>query len=575
MSGNRVSLYACVCILLLASCGKSGNDFAQYIPKSTAIVAVFDLKSMNEKLASDSLKMEDFIEAMKTEESGKVAEDYSKALTMWNDLRTAGIDFNARLFVSAPSIDFQKGGIEYEMVGAVSDAKKLEEFLKKLPEAPAITNESGFKMARTSGFAIGWNDKVFVLAGTQETPSANDFGDFDNLEDDSLSVRLEPAAPPTIDLKKYFTLKKEESINSVAAFRDMLDEKADVALFSNNAAASAGNNPLMAVMAKTNELLEGVYSTTLINFNDGDIDMKSTTVAGKKLTDLLKKYAGPVSDLSLLQRHPSDKIALATAFSFKPEFFPAMVKEMGFESLLNMGLTQSNLSIDDFGKALKGDFAVVFSDFSMNANEFGKDAKFKSYEPSGRLVVAVRIGDQPTFDKIIQLGEKSNMIGRSGNRIYPLTNGSASASPDFFAGIENGLLIISNDSLLYADYAAGKASAKLSPELTNAIKGKAMGFYINTPQILNTIPDDVFAADDVHSANVLRRSREMFGDIWFNSGNFDGKKVVSDGKVKIKPGRNSLPQLVRYLMYVADEMEAKRKQEEALYKQQTEDIKFN
>jgi len=40
------------------------------------------------------------------------------------------------------------------------------------------------------------------------------------------------------------------------------------------------------------------------------------------------------------------------------------------------------------------------------------------------------------------------------------------------------------------------------------------------------------------------------------------------------PGKNTLPRLVRYLMFIADEMKAKEKEEEEMYKRMEAEIEM-
>jgi hypothetical protein len=554
-----------VASVMLAACSSKGPEYTRFIPKSSGYVIALDVKSMMTKLNEYSLTMENMLEVLK--EKNKSG-DYTKALEIWKQFSDAGLDFENKVLVAVPEINMDKGAVSFQLVAGVKDAAKLEAFVAKLPNAPKVQKDGDLSLVTIDGNVImGWNKDAVMIVGKQSTP---DYGMVD-MNDTSAVASIPGAEGVKADIKKYFSLKKDESIASVKEFTDLLQEKADVAVFTSSAGATgSGANPFLGMLPKVKELIDGVYSTTTLNFESGKIVINGQTYAGKKLAEILSKYAGPVADLSLVERYPSANINGVTAFSFKPELIPAFLKETGFDAFVNIMLTEGGTSVDEIAKAFKGDFAVIFSDFAMKTIDAGKDASYKRIEPTGKLVFAARIGDKVAFDKLIALAEKQGGIRRVGNRLVPVID-AESGMPDpssfgFVAGIENDLLIVSNDSAVYASYASGKSGAALPAATKAVLKDQSMSFYVNTPSILKGIPDAVFDTADHHERNILNRSKEMFGEMYFNSTNFDGKKITSKGEVALVAGKNALPQLVRYLMYIADEMKQKQADEEAMYK---------
>jgi hypothetical protein len=218
------------------------------------------------------------------------------------------------------------------------------------------------------------------------------------------------------------------------------------------------------------------------------------------------------------------------AFSFKPELIPAFLQETGFDALAGIAMAEAGVTVDDVIKAFKGDFAIMFSDFAIKHVDQGKDAAFKAHTPFAK--------------------ELNAAVGNS-----------------VFVGIENDLLVVASDSAIYAGYAAAKTGAALKPSAASAIKGKSLGFYVDASSILQGISDDVFDSTDVHMKNILDRSKGTFKEMWFNTSNFDGKKISSYGELVLADQKNALPQLVRFLMYAADEVKLQQKQEELMYQQ--------
>jgi predicted small lipoprotein YifL len=576
MYTKRFTMALLAAVVLLISCGKKGPSYTKYIPKDASYVVAFDVKSMMTKLEQDSLKVENMLDVLKDE---KDPTTYATALEYWKQFQDAGLDFDNKMILAIPSLDIEKGEVTAEIVAGLKDAKKLEDFIGKLPNKPKVTRDGDLSLVTTPEFALGWNkDAVIILATGGGTAN------YGMVDADSLSTTAPAPGSSSVGetLKKYFNLKKDESIASVDAFTDLLAEKADVSMFTNSSslstAAGAGAAAAMAMMPKIKELMEGIYSTTTVNFEDGKMVMESNTFAGKKLAELLKKYAGPTADLSLVENYPSQNLNGIVAFSFKPELVPGFLKELGLDALANIGLAETGTNVDEIVKAFKGDFAVVFSDFALKQESMGKDAEYQHTAPSGKLLVAVRIGDKAAFDKLVGLAEKTGGIRRQGNRLVPVQGEddeiSVAGTSFGIAAIEGDLLVYSNDTALFNSYVAKSAKLALPAEARSAISGKSMGMYINVENILKGVPESIFDSTDTHERNILQHSKNVFKSMSFSTGNFDGKKIGGSGEVTMAPGKNSLPQLVRFLMYAASEMKAKDAEREArLEMEEAEDLK--
>ena len=560
---SRLFLFAAV--VFMASCSKKGPSYSRYIPKEASYVISLDAKSMVTKLEKDSLSVENMLSVLKDSSDPS---KYSKALEIWNEFKDAGLDLDNKILVAVPSMNMQGGNIDVQVLAGLKDAKKLEAFIAKMPGSPKITKDGDFSFATHDQMVIGWNKDAVMMLGGHTTPSLQNFGDS--------SVAVAPAPVPgsagsnTDKIKKYFNLKKEESIVSIDEFNDLAGEKGDITIFTNSSSLSTSANPGLTMMPKVKELLEGIFSATVIDFEDGKMVMKSKTFAGPKLSEILKKYAGPTVDMQMVEAYPGKNISGVVAFSFNPELIPAFLKETGFDALVDLGLSQQGVTTADIIKAFKGDFAIVFSDFSLTqvARKTEEGVSYKTVEPAGKLVFATRIKDKAAFEKILALGTKTGMIVRQGNRLVPARNGVPDPSEKFFIGIENNLLVMSNDEATYQGYVSKKGGNDLSGDAKSAIKGSSMAFYIDAGKILSGIPETTFDSSSLHEKNILNRSKSVFRTFNFTTGNFDGKKLESHGEVNMATGKNSLSQLVSFLMYSASEMKMKDSENEMKWNQQ-------
>ncbi|MES2645412.1 MAG: DUF4836 family protein [Bacteroidota bacterium] len=553
-------------VVFMAACGKKAPSYTQYIPKEASYVVAMDVKSMVGKLEKDSLSVENMLEVLKDSSDPS---KYAKAIEMWNQFKDAGLDFENRIYFAVPSVDMNSGNVNIEVVAGLRDEKKLQDFIAKTHNAPKVTKDGDLSYVTIEQMLIGWNKDAVIILGGHTAPNMS--GMYPGGAD-SLSAAV-PAPVPggtaslLADLKKYFALKKDQSMASMDMFTDLVAQKGDVSIFTNsNSLAGSQANPALTMMPKVKELLEGIYSTSIVDFENGKMVMKSQTFVGPKLAEVLKKYAGPTVDMSLVDIYPSNNIGGVAAFSFKPELIPELLKQAGVDALADGFLSQEGLSTNDIIKAFKGDFAIVFSDFGMSAVEKKNPengVSYTSWQPSGKLVVAVRIGDKVAFEKLLSLSTKAGLMLRNGNRLVPARNGVADTSNSMFIGLENDLLVISNDNTVYDAYIAKKGKIGLSDDARNTMKGSSVAFFMDAQKVLNAIPETMFDTSAMHEKNVLARSKSVFKTMDFTTGNFDGKKIESKGEVIMVSDKNSLPQLVRFLMYAAGEMKMKQAEDSA------------
>lgn len=545
-------------VVLLTACSKKGPSYTQYIPRDASYVVSLDVKSLVTKLEQDSLSVENMLDVIKDSSDPS---KYTKAIEMWKQFKDAGLDLENRVLIAVPAVS--GSNIDVEVLAGLKDEKKLEAFITKLPESPKVVKDKDLSYAIVEEWAIGWtNDAVMILGGAQGPKLTQVYND------STATLAPVPGANAGLPdkMKKFFALKKDESIASLAIFNDLTAEKGDIAIFSNSSTlAGSAANPGLTAMPKVKELLEGIYSTSIINFENGKMVMKSNTFTGPKLSAILKKYSGSKVDISLVEPYTSNNVNGVVAFSFNPELIPALLTESGFSDLANLTLGQQGLTTDDIAKAFKGNFAVMFSDFKIEKVEKKdwQDKPYMSNEPSSKLLVAIRIGDKAAFEKLLSFATKTGMFIRQGNRLLIAQNGEVDPNEKVFIGIENDLLVFSTDEAVYKSYLAKSGKIGLSSDVMKTISGSSMALFFDAEKMLNGIPESVFDTTAVHEKNILAKSKTVFKTVSFTTGSFDGKKLSGDGEVVMAGQKNSLPQLVRFLMYAAEEMKLKGAEEEA------------
>lgn len=547
---NRFISLIVIAAVMLASCGKKAPNHAKYIPKDANNIVCIDLKSISDKLEKDSLTVTTLLETTKSVADEKT---YNEIIKKFNELKDAGIDWTDKIFVSTSSLNMWTYGSQpaVEIVATLSDSKKLEDFLKK-QSGIEIKKGEDFSFTRNNNMAIGWNDKVIIFATAEKKKTYDDY-----ISDSSANAkpRSERNSDDVQDnLKKYFSQKKSESILSVDGFNDLFKKPFDIALFNqSNLDNLSGGAMAFNFLPKLKELVNGAYSYSRINFENGKVVLESNSFLSKRMGEILQKYPDRKADLSLIQNYPSQNIDGVLVFSFNPQVIPDLIKESGLDALLNLGLMQTGMSLDDFGKIFKGDFAVVISDFNVEkkVEVVNNNYSRKEEDPKAKILVAARIGDEAAFDKLIAFAVKEHMFKQNGNMFVPVdAEGKEKASSKYIIAINNDLLTFASDSSVYVAYQSKTQNISLPEEIKNRAKDKPMIAYFDINKFLTGINENVIDSSDLEAKKIMDKAKSTFKYASFSTSNFDGKSATLNGELVLnESNKNSLAQIVRFIMY--------------------------
>jgi len=137
------------------------------------------------------------------------------------------------------------------------------------------------------------------------------------------------------ELNRYFSQKASESLASVEAFADLLKQKADGFAFSSTSSFLNRFSAMPFQLPKLEEMLKDNYLAATLSFEAGKIVATSTAITNPMVSNLLKKYAGPVVDLSLIDHYPSENINMIMMAAFNPEIFGGVLRQLEVEGLVN------------------------------------------------------------------------------------------------------------------------------------------------------------------------------------------------------------------------------------------------
>lgn len=542
--------------LVISSCGKKAPEMTKHIPKDASYVIGFNMKQMQDKLVKEQLTFDNFISFLQGDKDSA----YTKAKKFYDDIKSSGLDTEAPVYMymnlDPANMQTMKGQVSF--LFAVKDADKMEAYIKKNAAGAVIGKGDGFSHVAMPGNAngsLGWN-KEFAVAVLELGGSSYSFDDYSvdstgtapNLKNDGGNKNLTA-------LNAVFKMKESESVAANSEFKDLVGKNADMFIWtSTNSFSGMPGIPL----PKLKDFMKDNYSATTINFEEGKVIMDGDAIVNETLKTILSKYAGPEVNMDLLENYPSSNVDGAVAVNFNPEIIMAFVKELGFEGLADMGLASQGITTADITKAFKGEMAFAFSDFAVKQEPASWDSSYMMDKPSAKWMLNIKVGDKPSFDKLMSVAMKSGGVEKQGDKYVIKGMGENDKTAISITGSN---VIVTGDDATLGAYLAKSTKIGLSDEVKKKFTGPT-ALYFDIKKILASVPTQKDTSDML----VMEKSKALFKEVWGNTSNYSRGKVHSHFELTLQDEKtNSLAQLAKFFQFAATEMKKKRDKQAAEY----------
>ena len=529
----RYPLIFVALILAATSCKKAAPDQAKHIPKDAMFVLDLNWKSLSDKASKGNFNWDSLFKAAATDPGDD--SDLAKGKRELENFIHSGVDTTSNVFFFTTSGGSIMSG--QSTTGAVimnmKDPSKFESYVKSHDKAPEIKKGDGFSYALLSdNLYVGWNKDVVILSGTQQMKK---YSDSDNASSNSSPTTQQ-------NLSTLFNQKEDASIASVPEFRELMEEQGDM-LFWTNSSSVLSSVPLLG-LTKFADLFKGSYGAGTVNFENGKAVANYKSYSGKDLADILKKYAGPTVDMSLVDKYPYP-VEGFMAFSFNPQIITEIIKYGGVESTVDQYFQKVGFTMDDVTKAFKGDFAIVFSDITTGDKEYEMNGmKFHSNRPSVKLVFTATIGDKAAYDKIVsKLAEQGIMEMKNGQYV-PQGMGN-----EFAFNMDGKHLTIATDNEVMQQYLSGHGNAGVPNDVANEAKGKAAAFYVDINKILQGLSTGT-------EEKTMNAAKATFKNAIATGTSFNGKYLESNFELNtVNNNENSLVSLIKFFAAASQKIE--------------------
>jgi hypothetical protein len=542
-----------VWLVCMTACSNKARKVAAYIPKDAALVAVLDVKEMNSQLKKGKLDLDSLIDIAINKQTVRYEAAIKDSVTTYIEIiethRGPLTKYDKIfLFVQTKTLADNSVTFSINMLSEIDDSGDTssdttgQQMLKHLN----IENEKTFTTLYDSMYKrrLSFNDEIFILTYFFHEVKPV----YDTLE---MTFKM-PQEPDIVKESKaevaaFFNQSLDQSLASVEQFTDMFSEKADGYLFtsSNSSVEALKKTPFN--LPKLEELLKDNYTAATLHFEQGKMRIQSTNYFNPTLSSLLRQYAGPVVNWSLVNDYPEGEINMLALASFQPALIGGILQHLELKSFADNFLNKSGLTLDEALKAFKGEIAVVVSDLSVQEPDPMKrkdELTLQRGLPGGKLLVRLPVGEKASYLKLMETGVKNGWLVKKGTTYRSAPEFSALGS--FLIADEQNIYIAS-DSSVYSNYlaAAGKKNKFLNSTSFQSYNAASTLFYINIASTIRglTKADDSYT---FHQASSIIASTVK--EMTISSDNFDGKSVHNNMELTMQDAKtNSLVSLTKMM----------------------------
>jgi hypothetical protein len=205
----------------------------------------------------------------------------------------------------------------------------------------------------------------------------------------------------------------------------------------------------------------------------------------------------------------------------------------------------SNYTLQDALKAIKGDFAVIVSDFATKPGSDTAMGMRPGSMPDLKMIVNIPVGDKIQMNRLMDKLVEMQMLVKSNNQ-YSLAPNMQRIGYQLTVDDKN--LFIASDENLLNQYKSKSKKANLNKDVVSDFKGKSGVAYVNIESILNGIATQ----NNAQVNNVLPKAKETFKEMEGYMENFNGKYVEGHGELRFKNEKeNSLTSLLSFIETVS------------------------
>jgi len=551
---NRIALLLLMMVCLFASCSQSPKHI-KYIPKDAGVVVGINTAELGKKIAWDALWGSKLLEEMQQRMDKK---------DVMKDMANSGIETMTTYYLYLKADKRFENGNRITAVLPLEDAAKWEAYLKKVsPQAVVKTKKDRKEVLISDGMYAGWTNDVLIIMNTIYPPMDNFYeqlgnatpANYDSLVNAMQQMRKPDEALMAVEMDKAFNISKDDVITSKGSFMNLEKQGHDITMWMNYESLMGDymNSSMTGGIALSAALWKDASMATGFDFEDGKITGKMKYYVSDALQIIMKDFGDKNADKDMIERMPAEGLNLLAGCYISTNGIKTMVETMGLTGVMNAGLAESGLNADDVFSAFSGDVAVALNNFKITSTTIPADSfypgqkAFESQDADIQYTVALKTGKKESFDKLLQLAQKTGMMtpDASGKK-YLLKAGKQ----DINIVVDNGFVVVSNNGGYADGYMQAAYKSAKRPEKAADIQKHPWGLYFDVKSMYTDVNTPGI---DPKKKAMLEMSKNLLDDVTAFGGENKGNTFEYTLSVNFTDKKeNSLIQLLNYASKLAE-----------------------
>lgn len=327
-------LFLCFIVVFITSCSSTDNkDVLNFTTDKTLGIVRLNLKSISEKTSAKEIL---------EEKKGKIEKEQKLFLEIAANPKQSGLDIDKPIYViidPSNKLDFPDTKVFF----TVSDKKKFQENLKQIIQKEVKIDDKNYIYVDNTLVGSIKGD-LAVLAQKYERSAYEDS-----------NVKIDA---------KYF----EDFWNRKGTSKSAIKEQVDKSLISDKDISAWINIESVADYLSSGYIQTLSVNRLLIdsgigfnfNFDKGQMALESSSFFNKELKNEIKKYyKNNDVNYDLVKYINLDNSKSYSLGYFGLDFVKYLIKQAGFESVVNKYLESSNTNLEELSSVFTGDYAVI------------------------------------------------------------------------------------------------------------------------------------------------------------------------------------------------------------------------
>lgn len=541
---SRFLLFVLPILLLLGAC-HSTPDHAKYIPKNALMVAEINTKELSKKIAWDMISSSNMWDKLKNFRSKK---DSAKQAEFIKNMTEAGVDELNTFYAYIKNLGADNNDVCFVALIPLKDASKWESFVKKTFTDAGISEGKKRKEAKLDdNMYAGWTNNLLILISLKKNQSYNYYEDAQIAGSQNNDLLL------ASHLESAFNVTEENSLLNDKRFAAFEKDKHDLGFWVNVDAvmSSYGNKNIGSMtggLSMANTMWRNSAFSAATHFEKGKIETDFLMYSSDEMKEINDKYSNKNVDDEMLGRIESKNLDYALAYHLSPEGTQKTIEKMGMLGLANGYLKDQDLSIEEILTSITGDFIVSMNNFSQTKETILFDSNdpesaFSSYKTDLDLVFALKLKNKSTFQKILNLAIKMNMLEQINAEQYKMKMMGSSDSSVIF--LNENYALFANKNKLAQQFLAKNSKAVPSNLIKENIAKHPFGMFFDYNNWAKRM-SPLMAATPSDSV-VYAASLKTFDHIIFNGGTNNNNTFKYKLSVElVDKNESSLVQLLNF-----------------------------